>query len=84
MSETPELDDFEDDEAILEGDDADLERGNKELDRARRPSGKSGAAALRRLEQLMEQKRTAELTSDFEDYDLDEPIVRSASRTSRR
>ena len=83
MSETPGMEEFEDDEAILEGDDADLERGNKELDRARRQSSKTGAPALRKLELLMEQKRTAELTSDFEDYDLDEP-VRSGSRTSRR
>jgi len=29
--------------------------------------------AWRKLELLAEQKRTAELTSDFEDYDIDEP-----------
>jgi hypothetical protein len=35
---------------------------------------------LRKLELLAEQRRTAELTSDFNDYDLDEPKRRGAAR----
>lgn len=85
MSEKPETEDFDDDvdEAVSDTDDVDLDRLAKELDFARRRgTGKSGMPALRRLELLREQKLTAELTSDFDDYDLDEPLT--ASRGSRR
>lgn len=86
MSEKPETEDFDDDvdEAVSDTDDVDLDRIAKELDFARRHggNGKPGMPALRRLELLREQKLTAELTSDFDDYDLDEPLT--ASRGSRR
>jgi hypothetical protein len=37
---------------------------------AKRRGQKVGDPAWRRLERLLEDKRTAELTSDFEDYDI--------------
>jgi hypothetical protein len=73
MSEKPESDEFEEEEAEepLVGDsDVDLDQVNKELDMAKRRGQKVGDPAWRRLERLLEDKRTAELTSDFEDYDI--------------
>jgi hypothetical protein len=74
MSEKPESDEFEDEEddaPVVEGD-VDLDQVNKELDLAKRRGQKLGDPAWRRLERIIEDKRTAELTSDFDDYDLDE------------
>lgn len=72
MSEKPESDEFDDD-----GDDdllepvEDVDRVIRDMDQARRRSGqKGGEPAWRRLERLREDKLTAELTSDFEDYDI--------------
>jgi hypothetical protein len=72
MSEKPESDEFEDeedDEPVLEAD-VDLDQVNKELDLAKRRGQKLGDPAWRRLERIIEDKRTAELTSDFDDYDI--------------
>ncbi len=77
MIEKQEADEFdEDDEAALDddgGDEVDLARLTKDLDMARKRGVKQGVPARRKLELLAEQKRTAELTTDFDDYDLDEP-----------
>jgi hypothetical protein len=72
MSEKPESDEFEDEEADEPvGDaDVDLDQVTKELDMAKRRGQKVGDPAWRRLERLLEDKHTAELTSDFEDYDI--------------
>ena len=72
MSEKPESDEFEDEEADEPlGEDAeDLDRVIKDLDLAKRRGQKAGDPAWRRLEKLLEEKRTAELTSDFDDYDI--------------
>ncbi len=73
MSEKPESDEFEDegaDEPPSEDADVDLDQVIKDLDLAKRRSAKSGDPAWRRLEKLLEEKRTAELTSDFDDYDI--------------
>ena len=74
MSEKPESDEFEDeeDDAPVVGEDVDLDQVNKELDLAKRRGQKLGDPAWRRLERIIEDKRTAELTSDFDDYDLDD------------
>ncbi len=75
MGEKPEADEFDEDigDALLESDDVDLDL-TRELELARRQGqGKASTPAWRRLELLMEQKRTAELTSDFDDYEIDEP-----------
>jgi hypothetical protein len=73
MSEKPEADEFEEDEAdepVVEDGDVDLDQVNKELDLAKRRGQKAGDPAWRRLERLMEEKLTAEQTSDFEDYEI--------------
>ena len=72
MSEKPESDEFEEDEEdapVSDGADVDLDQVNKELDLAKR-RGKLGDPAWRRLERIIEEKRVAELTSDFDDYDI--------------
>jgi hypothetical protein len=72
MSEKPESDEFEEDEddaPVSDGVDVDLDQVNKELDLAKRRA-KLGDPAWRRLERLIEDKRVAELTSDFDDYEI--------------
>ena len=73
MSEKPESEEFEDEEAdepVTEDGDVDLDQVIKDLDMAKRRGQKAGDPAWRRLERLLEDKRTAELTSDFEDYEI--------------
>ena len=73
MSEKPESDEFEEEEdaePVADGADLDLDQVNKELDLAKRRGQKLGDPAWRRLERIIEEKRVAELTSDFEDYDI--------------
>ena len=63
MNEKPESEEFDDEEAdeILEGaDDVDVDRVIRDLDQARRRGSKShGDPAWRRLERMLEDKRTA-------------------------
>ncbi len=76
MSEKPESDEFEDedaDEPVSEDSDVDLDQVIKDLDLAKRRGVRAGDPAWRRLEKLLEEKRTAELTSDFDDYDIGDP-----------
>ncbi len=73
MSEKSESDEFEnedDDEPVIEEADVDLDQVIKDLDLAKRRGQRAGDPAWRRLERLLEEKRTAELTSDFEDFDV--------------
>jgi hypothetical protein len=73
MSEKGESDEFEDEDAeepVVEEGDVDLDQVTKDLDLAKRRGQKVGDPAWRRLERLLEAKRTAELTSDFEDYEI--------------
>lgn len=73
MSEKPESDEFEDEEAdepVIGDGDVDLDQVIKDLDLAKRRGQKVGDPAWRRLERLFEDKHTAELTSDFEDYEI--------------
>ena len=73
MSEKSESDEFEseeDDEPVVEEGDVDLDQVIKDLDLAKRRGQRAGDPAWRRLERLLEEKRTAELTSDFEDFDV--------------
>ena len=73
MSEKSESDEFEneeDDEPVVEEGDVDLDQVIKDLDLAKRRGQRVGDPAWRRLERRLEEKRTHELTSDFEDYDV--------------
>lgn len=69
-SESDEFDSEDDDEPVIEEGDVDLDQVIKDLDVAKRRGQRAGDPAWRRLERLLEEKHTAELTSDFEDYDV--------------
>jgi hypothetical protein len=83
MSEKPEeeFDDSDADELSGDAEDLDLDRVNKDLEMAKRRGQKGGNPAWRRLELLMEQKRIAELTSDFDDYDIGLPARRARGKS---
>jgi len=51
--------------------------------RKRRGARSSGEPAWRKLERMREEKRTAGLLSDFDDYDIDESGT-GAGKKSRR
>jgi hypothetical protein len=92
MSEKADADDFDEDdaeEAASDGDDADLDHLIRDVEKQRRKAAKGQEPHWRRLERVMEEKRTAELLSDFEDYDIGddesegEPPAKAAKRRSR-
>jgi hypothetical protein len=72
MGANPDSNEYEEDDAeeVTGDDDVDLDRAIKDMEIAKRRTVKVGEPAWRRLEQRLEQKRTAELISDFEDYDI--------------
>ncbi|HEY4881521.1 MAG TPA: hypothetical protein VIH80_05025 [Steroidobacteraceae bacterium] len=78
MGGNTDSDEFEEDDAdeVTGDDDLDLDRAIKDMEIAKRRNVKVGEPAWRRLEQRLEQKRTAELISDFEDYDIGDPGTR--------
>ena len=80
MGGNTDSDGFEEDDAeeVAGDDDLDLDRAIKDMEIAKRRSVKVGEPAWRRLEQRLEQKRTAELISDFADYDIGDPGARAA------
>lgn len=93
MSEKPESDEFEEEdpeESVPGGDDVDVDHIMRDVDSQRRRSPKGAEPAWRRLERVMEERRTAELLSDFDDYDIhgegDEEDLASAAggRTARK
>ncbi len=84
MSEKSESEEFEDEEEPeVEEADVDLDQVIKDLDLAKHRAPKAGDPAWRRLERLFEAKHTAELTSDFEDYEIGDG-VEDGSRAARR
>jgi hypothetical protein len=74
MNEKPEsADEFEDEdsEEVAGGDETlDVDRLMQDLDKRKRGAPKGAEPAWRKLERMMEQKRTSELLSDFDDYDV--------------
>ena len=73
MMGSQESEDFDADDEGDEGvddDGLDVDRVIKDMEIAKRRSAKGGEPAWRRLERRMEQQHTAELISDFEDYDI--------------
>lgn len=98
MSEKPESDEFEEEDAedaAPSGDDVDVDHIMRDVESQRRRAPKGAEPAWRRLERVMEERRTAELLSDFDDYKIggpgedaaaetaEEPAARAA-KTSRR
>jgi hypothetical protein len=73
MSEKPESDEFEEEDAediTPGGDDVDVDHIMRDVESQRRRAPKGGEPAWRRLERVMEERRTAELLSDFDDYEI--------------
>ena len=87
MSEKAETEEFEeelDEPAAEEAEaDVDLDQVTKDLDLAKKRAQKSGEPPWRRLERMREDKLTAELTSDFDDYDIGDG-TRKTGRKARR
>ena len=72
MSEKPE-EEFEDEEPeeVEEAEELDVDQLMRDFDtRKRRGARAPGEPAWRKLERLREEKRTAGLLSDFDDYDM--------------
>src|SRR6201994_4961318 len=75
MSEKPESEEFEEEDAedaAPGGDDLDVDHIMRDVDSQRRRAPKGAEPAWRRLERVMEERRTAELLSDFDDYEVGE------------
>jgi hypothetical protein len=73
MSEKPESDEFEEEDAeetAPGGDDVDVDHIMRDVESQRRRAPKGAEPAWRRLERVMEERRTAELMSDFDDYKI--------------
>ena len=73
MSEKPEADEFdeeEDDDAVVDSDDLDVDHLIEDLDKRKKNALKAGEPAWRRLERIREERETAEQLSDFDDYDI--------------
>ena len=73
MTEKPESDEFEDEEAAdTSGDEEslDVDRLMQDMDKRKRGATRGAEPAWRKLERLREQKHTSELLSDFDDYDI--------------
>jgi len=71
MSEKPESDEFEEEDAedvAPGGDEVDVDHIMRDVESQRRRAPKGAEPAWRRLERVMEERRTAELMSDFDDY----------------
>lgn len=72
MSEKPESDEFEEEdvEDAAPVDDVDVDHIMRDVESQRRRAPKGTEPAWRRLERVMEERRTAELLSDFDDYEI--------------
>jgi len=73
MTEKPESDEFEEEDAedVAPGsDEVDVDHIMRDVESQRRRAPKGGEPAWRRLERVMEERRTAELMSDFDDYEI--------------
>jgi hypothetical protein len=73
MSEKSDTDDFDEEDAeesATDADDSELDHLIRDVEKQRRKAAKGQEPTWRRLERVMEEKRTAELLSDFEDYDI--------------
>ncbi|MGD0490902.1 MAG: hypothetical protein ABSC32_05085 [Steroidobacteraceae bacterium] len=75
MSEKPESDEFEEEDAedAAPVDDVDVDHIMRDVESQRRRAPKGAEPAWRRLERVMEERRTAELLSDFDDYEIGDP-----------
>jgi hypothetical protein len=73
VTEKPESEEFEEEDAedaAPGSDDVDVDHIMRDVDSQRRRAPKGAEPAWRRLERVMEERRTAELMSDFDDYEI--------------
>jgi hypothetical protein len=73
MSEKPESEEFEEEDVedvAPGGDEVDVDHIMRDVESQRRRAPKGAEPAWRRLERVMEERRTAELMSDFDDYEI--------------
>ncbi len=71
MNEKPESEEFDDEEdESVESDDLDVDRLIDTFDKRKKAGPKPGEPAWRRLERYREDRETAELLSDLDDYDI--------------
>lgn len=87
MSEKPEesFDDDEDEDAVDSGEGLDLDEIIRDLESTKKRRGtrvSTADPAWRKLERYLEEKRTAEQMSDFDDYDIGDEGV--AARPKRK
>ncbi|MEY4933138.1 MAG: hypothetical protein RLZZ403_1458 [Pseudomonadota bacterium] len=86
MSEKTQSEEFDEEDEVEEspgaGDELDIEHLIDDLDKRKRGAPKVGEPAWRRLERLREEKMTAELLSDFNDYEI-EGMPEGAGRAGR-
>lgn len=86
MSEKTQSEEFDEEDEVEEsagaGDELDIEHLIDDLDKRKRGAPKVGEPAWRRLERLREEKMTAELLSDFNDYEI-EGMPDGTGRTGR-
>jgi hypothetical protein len=78
MSEKPESDEFEEEDAedaAPGSDDVDVDHIMRDVESQRRRAPKGAEPTWRRLERVMEERRTAELMSDFDDYEIGDADV---------
>jgi hypothetical protein len=81
MSEKPESDEFEEDDAEdtpIGGDEVDVDHIMRDVESLRRRAPKGAEPAWRRLERVMEERRTAELLSDFDNYRIGDRATAAA------
>ena len=85
MSEKPESDEFEEEDAedAAPGDDVDVDHIMRDVESQRRRAPKGAEPAWRRLERVMEERRTAELLSDFDDYEIGDADGADAEPTEK-
>jgi hypothetical protein len=92
MSEKPkeEFEDEEPDELEEAEEDLDVDQLMRDFDTRKRRGSRSAGnePAWRKLERMREEKRTAGLLSDFDDYDIDEtgagPVKKARRDPARR
>lgn len=72
MNEKPESEEFDDeeDDANVGSDDLDLDNLIDTFDKRKKAGPKPGEPAWRRLERYREDRETAELLLDLDDYDI--------------
>jgi len=74
MIEKPEEEfDGDEDDAVGDADDSSLDHLLDDFDKRKKGQPKAGEPAWRRLERRREERETAALMSDLDDYDIDEP-----------